>query len=278
MPLPTPFVFSQSSLQDYADCARRFQLRYLLGVRWPSAHDKPAVERERQMRLGLDFHHLVHQHVIGLSTETLSKSVAEGPLHRWWQAYLAFPPPNLPQTMRRAEMCLTAPLGAHRLLVRYDLIAIEPGERAVIVDWKTEQTRPQRIWLQERWQTRLYRYMLVRAGATLNGGRPLRAAQIEMVYWFANYPAQGERFAYSDEEHAAVAQALEELIAQIEARASAEEEVWPLTADLRHCRYCTYRTLCGREAEHVEPEEDLQPVEVRFDFDLDLDQIAEIVF
>lgn len=278
MALPAPFLFSQSSLQDYADCARRFQLRYLLGVRWPSAHDKPAVERERQMRLGLDFHHLVHQHVVGLPADVLGQSVAEGPLHRWWQAYLDFPPPNIPSTVRRAEVSLSAPFGAHRLFVRYDLIAVEPGERAVIVDWKTEQTRPQRTWLQERWQTRLYRYMLVRAGAELNGGRPWQTSQVEMVYWFANYPAQSERFAYDDGEHTSIELALTTLIGEIEGRAETDEQVWPLTADLRHCRFCTYRTLCGREAAGEEPQEDLQPLDVRFDFDLDMDQIGEIAF
>lgn len=284
MSLPDAFVFSQSSLQDYDDCARRFQLRYLLGVRWPAAHDKSAVEREQQMRLGLNFHHLVHQHVVGLPVDTLSKSVVEGPLHRWWQTYLAFPPANLPQALRRAEVRLVAPLGAHRLTARYDLIAVEPGQRAAIVDWKTEQNHPKRTWLQGRWQTRLYPYLLLRAGAELNGGAALRAAQIEMVYWFANYPAQVERFAYDDEQHAEIEQALKRLIGEIEVRAASRSdepavgEIWPLTADARQCRYCTYRTLCGREPGQETGEEDLQPVDDPFDFDLNLDQIAEIVF
>ncbi|MBN1580727.1 MAG: PD-(D/E)XK nuclease family protein [Anaerolineae bacterium] len=281
MPLPDTFVFSQSSLQDYDDCARRFQLRYLLGVRWPAAHDKPAIERERQMRLGLDFHHLVHQHVIGLPVDALSQTVAEGPLHCWWQAYLAFPPAHLPQTVRRAEVRLVAPLGIHRLTARYDLIAVESGERAVIVDWKTEQNRPRRIWLQQRWQTRLYPYLLLRAGAELNGGIALQAAQIEMVYWFANYPAQNERFAYDADQHDEIEQMLRNLIGEIETRASSTPEngTWPLTADTRQCRYCTYQTLCGRKAdEDQEHEDNLEPVDDPFAFDLDLDQIAEIVF
>lgn len=284
MALPDAFVFSQSSLQDYDDCARRFQLRYLLGVRWPAAHDKPAIERERQMRLGLNFHHLVHQHIVGLPVETLSQSVAEGPLRHWWQTYLAFPPAHLPQTVRRAEVRLIAPFGVHRLTARYDLIAVEPGQRAVIVDWKTEQNRPKRAWLQNRWQTRLYPYLLLRAGAELNGGAALRAAQIEMVYWFANYPAQGERFAYNDEQHAEIEQTLGHLIGEIKARASsdpdepAQDGIWPLTTDARRCRYCTYRTLCGREPDQEPGEEDLQPVDDPFDLDLDLDQISEIVF
>ena len=34
--LPAQFAFSQSSLQDYADCPRRFQLRYLDKLIYPA--------------------------------------------------------------------------------------------------------------------------------------------------------------------------------------------------------------------------------------------------
>jgi len=34
--LPAPFTFSQSSLQDYYDCPRRFELRYLSRLIWPA--------------------------------------------------------------------------------------------------------------------------------------------------------------------------------------------------------------------------------------------------
>ena len=35
-PLPQDYQFSQGSLQDYVDCSRRFQLRYLWMQPWPS--------------------------------------------------------------------------------------------------------------------------------------------------------------------------------------------------------------------------------------------------
>ena len=56
MPLQN-FTFSQASLQTYTDCPRRFQLRYVLNVRWPADHDQPVIERERRAREGQEFHY-----------------------------------------------------------------------------------------------------------------------------------------------------------------------------------------------------------------------------
>ncbi len=194
MPLPPDFQFSQGNLQDYTDCPRRFQLRYLLELAWPAVEAEPADEFETRIRDGEAFHRLVQQHVLGV----LPAGVAPEPgsdLAAWWDNYLASPPPDLPP-VRHPEITLSAPLGEHRLIAKFDLIAIEPGERAVIVDWKTSAKRPRPGWLIQRLQTRVYRYLLVRAGAALNGGQPLRPEQIEMIYWFANFPDEPERLRY----------------------------------------------------------------------------------
>ena len=45
--IPQNFQFSQASLSDYMDCARRFQLRYLLEQDWPAVESEPLLERER---------------------------------------------------------------------------------------------------------------------------------------------------------------------------------------------------------------------------------------
>ena len=273
MSLPSNFAFSQASLQDYADCPRRFQLRCVLRVRWPGAYEANA-EWERRARQGAAFHQLVHQHAVGLSAEVLSVEARQGNLARWWQAYLTALPPNLPATLRRSEVRLSLPLYGFRLSARYDLLAIEPGRRAAIVDWKTGLKRPRRAWLEKRWQTVVYRYVLIEAGAQLNNGNPFTPHQVELIYWFANYPRQVERFPYDAGQHTAAATALASLIIEIGAR---EQEEWPLTEDLRLCRYCTYRTFCDREqvqGEDTEPEPESDP----FDFELDLEQIAEVEF
>ena len=61
--LPVGFMFSQGSLQDYTDCARRFRLRYLDRLAWPAAVAEPADEYELQAAEGAAFHRLVHQHI-----------------------------------------------------------------------------------------------------------------------------------------------------------------------------------------------------------------------
>ena len=66
MQLPEDFVFSQSTLQDYEDCARRFELRYLLDVRWTALETEQALQYEARTLQGQEFHHLIHQHTLGV--------------------------------------------------------------------------------------------------------------------------------------------------------------------------------------------------------------------
>ncbi len=268
-----PFTFSQRSLQDYEDCPRRFQLRYLLNLSWPTAPDGISVERERRVQQGVILHRLLYRHLSGVPASAITATVREGELRRWWLAYLHSPPRALPTRVRHAEVRLMIPLGQDRLVARYDLLAIDPGERAVIVDWKTDRERPRRGYLERRMQTLVYRYVLVEGGKQLNGGMPLAPEQVELVYWFANYPAQAERFAYDQEQHQAAGRRLAALVAEIEGR---REEIWPLADDERRCSFCTYRTFCRREmlTDSIveEPEEEEEPL------DVDLEQIAEIEF
>ena len=76
MSLPKNFQFSQSSLQDFETCPRRFQLRYLRQLSWPAIESEPIQEAERLAQLGTDFHRLVHQHLVGIDEETLETSLS----------------------------------------------------------------------------------------------------------------------------------------------------------------------------------------------------------
>ena len=128
MVLPANFRYSQASLQDYTDCPRRFQLRYVLDIRWPAAHQGPVLEWERRARRGAAFHRLIHQHITGIPAEALDTAARESGLWDWWQAYLTRPPRDLPASVHRPELRLSTPLGNYRLGARYDLLALEPGE------------------------------------------------------------------------------------------------------------------------------------------------------
>jgi CRISPR/Cas system-associated exonuclease Cas4 (RecB family) len=272
--LPDTFQFSQASLQDYVDCPRRFQLRYVLMQPWPALVSEPPSEAEQQMQRGADFHRLAHQHILGLDPARLAETIHDETLARWWQTYLARPPAGLPDAVRRAEIVVTVPLAGYRLLAKFDMLAAVPGERMTIVDWKTSRKPPTRRTLARRLQTRVYRYLAVESTASYNGGQPPRPDQIEMIYWFANEGGKTERFAYDAGQHRADHDYLAALIREIVAR---EEEIWPLTPDVRQCRFCNYRSLCDRGVKAgflVDLERDLEPEEI----EIDLEQIAEIEF
>jgi hypothetical protein len=270
MTLPQNSQFSQASLSDYAECARRFQLRYVLQQQWPAVESEPLLERERLADLGQRFHRLAQQHVHGLPVEALSRAAAsEIDLDRWWQNYLQWigdeSSRRLLPTDRRAEVTLSIPFGAHRLIAKYDLLAAGDG-RAVIVDWKTQRKRIELAALLRRLQTRVYRYVLAKSDASL------APESIAMVYWFAEYPAQPEVLEYDAAQLAADEDFLRGLVAEIERR---DGDIWPLTPDERVCRFCTYRSLCERGvAAGVEV---LEEVDVA-DVEIDLSQIDEIAY
>lgn len=232
MPIPSEFQFSQSSLHDYEACARRFQLRYMDRLAWPAAEVQPALDSEKYMQQGAAFHRLVQQHILGVP-----EIVVREELRIWWQNYLAYPPQNLP-TLRYPEILLSAKVAGHHLVAKYDLLAFEPGERVVIVDWKTTRHRPKTQWLTRNIQTRVYRYVLVRAGVM---GHQFSPEQVQMVYWFANAPTEPEILPYSTPLYEEDEAYLMRLIPEIKSRTE-----FPKTEQVSLCCFCPYRGLCGR--------------------------------
>lgn len=273
MSLPEDFVFSQSSLQDFVDCARRFDLRYLQNIRYPSVEAQPVLEHEEHMRQGAQFHRMVHQHLVGVPDDVLTESLAENEtLSAWWDSYLKAGLDDLPAN-RYPEIALETDIGDYRLLAKYDLLAVGDG-RAVIIDWKTSKATA-KTWLEKRMQTLVYRYVLAQAGTHLNGGEPIAPENVIMIYWFI---AQGRRVMldYSAEQMKADEFYLKTIIGDI-----AHMNTFPLTLDEKQCRFCSYRSLCNRGEQagswldflledSVSPPDD--------DLDVDFDQIAEIEF
>ncbi len=282
MSLPNEFRFSQASLQDYVDCARRFQLRHARRLRWPAPQVSPALEYEHHLQRGAAFHRLIQRHLLGFPMEPLSPLVSDPLLRQWWQSYLEAAPGNLPVSSY-PEMALSAPVGRFRLVAQYDLVAVDQGERAVIVDWKTTIRRPDRATLRDRLQTRVYPYLLVRAGALLNAGQRFRPEQVSMVYWFANFPEMPEWYNYDDDKYGSDHDLLSELIAEIAGRLDERHgDALLLSTDQRRtCRYCEYRSLCRRgvEAGLLHKRQDVSAdhiAESMLELDFDFEQVAEI--
>ena len=262
--LPQPFQFTQSSLQDYVDCARRFQLRYINSLAWPAVRAEPLLEHEQQIERGIRFHRLVERHQLGIDPGLLETSIQDDTLRGWWQSYLRFDRLHKQKSQRHAELSLSMPMRDARLAAKFDLVAIVPEQRAIIYDWKTYTRPPQREWFAHRLQTRIYPLVLLHAGTQLFGGS-LRAEQIQMVYWIAGTPEQPVIFDYSDEQAAQDAAYVTELITEIANLPN--DDIWPLTADETHFRFCENRSLCERgvRAGHLDdsalqPDEDVPPL------------------
>jgi hypothetical protein len=245
---------------------------------WPAVESEPLAQFERLMELGQQFHQLVQRHQIGLSEAQLTKSIHDVDLRRWWRNYLESPPPDLPTKIRRPEVTLSTPIGGYRLVARYDLIALEPGQRTIIVDWKTNQKRPDSAVLAARLQTRVYPYVLVEAGAALNQGESILPEQVTMVYWFAEHPAHPASFFYDGARYTADAAYLADLVKRIAAQSSDDSEVWPLTPDEPRCRFCTYRSLCDRAVLPGPVSEFDADQALDLSLDLEFDEIEEIEY
>ena len=269
-------VLSQSSLQDYVDCARRFQLRYLERLSYPAVESEPALENEKHIQEGEYFHRLAQQYLIGIPPEQVAKlAAARTPnLQKWWENFLNNPDLRGLKDLGGlyAESTLSAPLGNFRLLAKYDLIAIKNG-KATIYDWKTYRKRPRDEWLKARMQTRVYSALLVQAGAHLNNGQPFAPEDIEMIYWFSDFPNEPARFAYTTAQYQRDWDLLNKLANEIINAAS-----YPLTEDRTKCLYCPYRSYCERGVRAGDMEQAEAEMEAEELFNVNFEQIGEIEF
>ena len=288
--LPPTFAFSQSSLQSYVNCPRRFWLAYVEELTWPALEVAPYDEHEQLLRRGAQFHRLVERAEAGLPKELLSQGLAS-PLDEWFESYLRHRPADLPSEIVEVERVLSAPLaveaGRTRLAARYDLIAVggdDEDRRVVILDWKTNQRATRRSFLQQRMQTLVYPFVLVEASAGLPWG-PVSPEQVEMRYWFTAAPTEPVSFLYSSDLHAANRAKLNNILNEVlrgENRAD-----FPKVADTdenrrRFCSFCVYRSRCDRgigagsleEFDEAEfPDADLEDA-----LDFTLEEVLELAF
>ena len=266
------------------DCAQRFKLRYLDRLSYPAAETEPTRENEKHQQEGEYFHRLLQQYFIGIPAEQIAKFANTGNLQRWWENFQNDKDlSGLREATKRGkedrdltglfpEATLSAPLGGHRLLAKYDLIAIQNG-KAIIYDWKTYRKRPRNEWLAARMQTRVYRVLLVQAGAHLNNGQPFEPEQIEMIYWFADFPEEPARLPYTSAQFQRDRDTLLKLSEEVATASS-----YPLTEDWQKCLFCTYRSYCERgiragDVEQAEAEREAEEL-----FDVNFEQIGEIAF
>lgn len=265
------FHFSQYNLQDFVDCARRFELRHLRKLEWPAVQSAPVIEQERAMERGSLFHRLVQQYITGIPAELIQNSIADEQLLYWWHNFITHDPLAAVPSPQRAEYTLSVPWQGFRLLAKYDVLAVNAGGRAVIMDWKTSQRRTPRETLMARVQTRLYPLLL----ALRNEGKSA-PEEIFMIYWFAEFPEQPEVMFYNSVHMERDRDYIAGLIDEIQACAARGEFL--LTEEQRKCAYCQYRSFCDRGTAAGLAEDAQESTDEGDGLSLDFEQIGEIAF
>lgn len=263
MQLPDDFYFNQSNLKDYLDCPHRFYLKHVQRLPWPAVPVEPALELEREAERGARFHRLAQQFFLGVPEGRLEAGL-DDEMRAWWAAFVQTARPLLP-LRPRAETSLIGQVPGAVLLAKYDLLLLGGGQ-AVIYDWKTNRRLPRQGQLASHLQTRVYRCVLAQTP-------DLQPEQVEMVYWFANFPDQPAHLPYTRQAYEQDQLYLEGLTGDI-LRRNADE--FGLTDRTDVCKFCQYRSFCGRgTAAGLAGEEDLLDLT---EAPLNLDDIAEIAF
>ena len=271
MALPIDFRFSQNNLQDFVDCPRRFELKYLLKLDWPALVSEPIQEFEHLQILGLRFHTLVQQHLAGIPVETLEPTLDDPNLIKWWKNYLIFIDKYL-NFRRYVEYPQIIHFHNFRLIAKYDLLIFEEGGNTTILDWKTTQHRTSTFILEKKLQSLVYPFILAEAKKGI-----YVPEKIQMIYWFPDFPNEPEIFDYSNERHKQTEIYFKEMIDDIAERKNGE---FQLTDDERKCKYCIYRSLCDRCIQAGDLTKKVEDVVAGSDEtdDLDFDKIEEIEF
>ena len=198
--LRTGFRFSQSNLEDFDQCRRRFLLRHVRQLDWPAPVTAEANAWEAALERGQLFHQLAHQDALGLDVSPVVDGCGDPLLQQWWRNLLLHPP-VIPPGQTLSEVEISVPLANYRLVAKFDRLVSADDGRIIIVDWKTGQRRPDPDQLYESWQTIVYRYVLVEGGNFLNGGTTIAPEEVSLIYWHVGYPGLLEPLGYSQAEH-----------------------------------------------------------------------------
>lgn len=277
MPHMSDFRFSSQSLQDYVECQRRFALRYIQKLDWPAEESSPYLAFEQFRQKGNQFHACIDQYFHHVDPQAIEKQIMDDGLRQWWKSFLQFMA-DKKFTFSTSEILFQTSLNGHVLIAKFDLLVLQANGNFTIYDWKTTagDKKPKRNALTEKMQTRIYPYVLCRSTNLIDKQPAIQPAQVELVYWFPQFPDQPESFPYSSIQVQADEETLTVLMNEISQKAAAD---FPKTEDENRCRFCVYRSYCGRGKQAANAFEG----ETEFDFDLsdldlDIEKIEEISY
>ena len=135
------------------------------------------------------------------------------------------------------------------------LLAVGADDVLTIIDWKTGRP-PAGDQLREGWQTVVYQYVLTVAGAPYLGGAMPAPDAIQMIYWYAEYPASPAIFPYGADQHREAERRLAATITQIAALSPAQFDPCEEEAT---CHFCAFQSYCKRVPDRIDLDDDEYP-------------------
>lgn len=252
-------ILTQTQISAFERCRRLYYLKYIRKLVWPVE-----AANRRKIRAGDAFHLLVRQLILGLPRESLIIPPDDKDLKRWIGVFCQENPLGEPE-WAAAEKEVSLLFAGVLWLGKFDALTLN-GDRMTIFDWKTGSVPPDRMRYLRSPQTRLYRFLAASCASRLLGIslHAFPAENIEMVYWFPQYPDLAVRLPYSDQEYR---EDMTRFTMLSQEMMKGTEENYPRTEKPQQCVFCEYRTRCFPEtaprfaAEGI-PEEEQFPEEI----------------
>ena len=240
-------VYSASMLQDYMDCQRRFELKYIRKQSWPSIPVEPVLEMEALVARGRQFHSLAHQFLAGLPLPAINDAINDPMLKKGFSRFVDFSYERS-WILKLSEIKINANLERHHLIAVYDLIAQTDDGQVTIFDWKTAMHPPRKDFLKLKMQSSIYPFILFE---NLQGLFPSadqhQHCALSMTYWYPAYPDFIFSFNYDQETHQENRDSLISFLDAVDSRLQSMQ--FNKTDNLKQCKYCQYRSLCDRGIE-----------------------------
>ncbi len=177
-------------------------------------------------------------------------------------------PLNIPIS-RRPEIDLSMTFEQYRLAAKIDLLAVDRGKQAVIVDWKTTHKSPKPAFVTSRIQSLVYPYLVISTGSSLNGYKPFDPSQVTMIYWYPSFPEKPVILKFDQIWMEKTKSTLSRLVGEI---AHLKMDIFPLTVETGKCQFCRFRSLCERgitagnlASEDMDESENEKSLEINFD-------------
>lgn len=256
--------FSQSALEIFQKCRRRFQYRYIDGLYWPAKWGIDA-EIEKELEKGRKFHLLAERYYIDGSLQ--DQIVEDSELSAWLKRLKRFLPYS--KHIISSEQELRCSKKNLKFLAKYDLLNYNKEKKMIeLYDWKTDKKSLLGKELQNSTQSRFYLYLFKKAGQRYFSDKYDLENNPILIYWNPRFPEEKKIITYTDEDFSNDSHYFENLVEKI-----LNEDKFPMTDNLNICQYCEYRPICrGKRTEKREMfEEDL-------DMDLNWEEIEELEF